>query len=191
MPAQPASNLSTSLRIAPFWRRRPVAATALVWGLLVAILGRSETSGDDESRYHNQSCTVIEIDGGNLVVDLPDGAQASTPLRLWGVDTTGSKADADTFLREQVLGTRVILVLAPHRSRDEEGRLLAYVTLEESGNCVNEMLLAEGRARVALHPENPATPAYRAIERKARQARRGMWASQPAATSGRRDAGMR
>lgn len=58
--------------------------------------------------------------------------------------------------------------------RDPYSRLLAYVYLGDE--MVNEMLIAEGLARVAVYPPNVKyVDQFRAIEKKAKSAKLGIW----------------
>jgi len=59
--------------------------------------------------------------------------------------------------------------------RDREGRLLAYVFLDD-GSFVNEELLRAGDARVAARGPHRYLGAFLAAQSEARDAGRGVWA---------------
>jgi len=60
---------------------------------------------------------------------------------------------------------------------DRYGRLLAYVSVDGQAESVNERLLREGFARLDLRASRPfrEAAAFRAAERDARAAGRGLW----------------
>jgi len=113
--------------------------------------------GPDRTRYHGVIATVVHAaDGDTLDVDIPDGRRNRTRIRLWGVDCpeiAHGKGEADAyfgpeaaaFVRAQVVGRRVKLVLDPiHPPRDKYGRLLAYVYLVDAAG--NPIAGLEGKA---------------------------------------------
>jgi micrococcal nuclease len=81
-----------------------------------------------------------------------------------------------TFTRERLLGRQVALELDVE-TRDRFGRLLAYVWLPD-GTLFNATLLEAGQARLLTIPPNVRyVDRFRPLERAAREARRGLWAS--------------
>ncbi len=154
---------------AHFWRRRP-GVTALIAGvLMLAVLSPRPMHGTDDARYHNQTAQVVAVIAGNLVeVNLPDHDHPTTRVRLWGVRTV-DEAAANAYLRDHLLGREVNLLLAPDRSRDDAGQLLAYVAAEIGEPTINELLLESRLARVDTTMAHPMAAAFAAIERKARR----------------------
>ena len=82
---------------------------------------------------------------------------------------------ATAFTRERLAGRRIELELDVE-TRDRFGRLLAYVWLD--GTLFNATLLEAGQARLLTIPPNVRyVDRFRPLERAAREARRGLWAS--------------
>ena len=83
---------------------------------------------------------------------------------------------SSVFTRERLLGRHVELELDVE-TRDRFGRLLAYVWLPD-GTLFNATLLEAGQARLLTIPPNVRyVDRFRPLERAAREARRGLWAS--------------
>ncbi len=127
------------------WRVVQLGVVVLLVGLFLG--GRMgwlpEAAGTDQGRYHDKFFRVVNVvDGDTFDIDVPDGDEAVTRIRLWGVDTPETKdvergvmhygPEATAFTREMVLGKQVRVVLEPfEESRGLYGRLLAYVYLED------------------------------------------------------------
>ena len=143
--------------------------------------------------------TVLHVvDGDTIRVRLPGGP---TPVRLIGIDAPEehesdrldraarrshrSKASiqalgrlATDFTRQHLLGRSVSLELDAER-RDRYGRLLAYLWLPD-GTLFNADILHAGYAHVLTIPPNVRYAShFRAIEREARLAGRGLWGYRP------------
>lgn len=148
--------------------------------------------GGDLKVYDGQGFVVTHVvDGDTLDVGQPDRRaeqpRATTRVRLWGIDTPelarpseGRPADpyaddARRFAQVKAEGQRVTLRLQPHRTRDNYGRLLAYVELPD-GTTLNELLVVEGLARADGRWSHRDDQRYELLERQARNDRRGLWA---------------
>jgi endonuclease YncB( thermonuclease family) len=142
--------------------------------------------GDDWHRYHEQSFEVLQVvDGDTVVIRADDGDRGSTRVRLWGVDTPELARDgrpaeplaeeATEFVRLAVDGQRVTLHLQRHRVRDDFGRILAYVESEQ-GKDLGEALIDEGFSKHDARWSHDRSERYDAAQRRAREARRGLWA---------------
>ena len=70
------------------------------------------------------------------------------------------------------------LSLEAVRTRDEAGRLLAHVALPD-GRRLNEIVLAEGLARIDERRPHGALDRYADAETGARRAEEGMWGDPP------------
>lgn len=149
--------------------------------------------------------SVVEVlDGDTIVADL-DGRRQH--VRLIGVDTPEAhdspKLDrliargydraqvlalgrrATTFTRSRLQGRPVQLELDVE-THDRFGRLLAYLWLSD-GTLFNATLLEQGQARLLTIPPNVRyADRFVPLERAARQARRGLWASPPPRTTRQR-----
>jgi len=90
---------------------------------------------------------------------------------------------ATAFTRERLAGRRIELEFDVE-TRDRFGRLLAYVWLAD-GTLFNATLLEAGQARLLTIPPNVRyVERFRPLERQAREAHRGLWASDDARRGG-------
>jgi micrococcal nuclease len=139
----------------------------------------------------------VGLTGAVTVVDVVDGdtikVSTGETLRLIGVDTPETRdprrpvqcfgREASARAHALLDGARVRLEHDPSQGRrDKYGRTLAYVWLPD-GRLYNETIIAEGYA----HEYTYAIPyryrdAFRAAERSAREAGRGLWS--PATCAG-------
>jgi len=189
-----------SILLPPRWRRH---LTALLTILAAAALivcertARGPVLGGDRTRYHDRTFRVIHVvDGDTIDIDAPDadkpvgrrdqGGSVQTRIRLWGVDTPeiahGDQPEmyfgreAKEFAQRTLSGKEVNIVLAPERTRDKYGRLLAYVFRERGGPMFNEMLLEEGYAYADLRFDHSYKKQFEATEKRTRKAGVGLWA---------------
>jgi micrococcal nuclease len=179
-----------SIRFPKRWRRVGWATLALF--VLTGLLGYDRwahrPAGEDFDRYHHQEFRVSRVvDGDTLDVECPDGAERTTRIRLWGVDTPevgrGERHTmyfgerAREFAEQTLAGRSVRLVLAPEQSRDKYGRLLAYVYLERGGPSFNEMILEQGYGYADPRFPHPWRKDFSSMESRARKSRVGLWAN--------------
>lgn len=175
-------------------RRQIIAAICIALLGIVIAMDRAgvlevERFGPDElTRYDGQSVRVARvIDGDTFDVDEPDGEQATTRVRLWGVDTPETAwpeqgrdepepfaEEATRYTRELIEGRTVTLRLEPQRVRGRYGRLLAHVELAD-GRLLNELLIEQGLAESETRWPHDELDRYEAAQTRAREARRGMW----------------
>ena len=141
----------------------------------------------DHARYHDRSFRVARVlDGDTIDIAIPDRDKAVTRIRLLGVDAPelAHRSGMDmhfgreaTAFAERALGDRMVHVVLPtERTRGKYGRLLAYVYLERGGPMFNEMLLEEGFAYADLRFDHHYYNQFKAIEKRARKASKGLWA---------------
>ena len=126
--------------------------------------------------------TVERVVDGDTVVLARIGA-----VRLIGVDTPESKhplkpverfsKEASAFLRELAQG-QVVRIEYDQTTRDRYGRLLAYLHLED-GRCLNAEIIRHGYGFAYVKYPFKYMDEYRALEREARDAGRGLWAAAP------------
>lgn len=129
---------------------------------------------------------VRVVDGDTLVV-APNPNPASSEgdrIRLIGVDTPESVApnrpverfgkEASEFTRRLAEGRRVRLVFDPAQTQDRYGRTLAYVYLED-GTFLNAEIIRQGYGFAYTRFPFAYLEEFRALEREARDARRGLW----------------
>lgn len=147
----------------------------------------SVIAGTDHDRYNNRTFTCARVvDGDTLDIDAPDGKDAHTRIRLWGVDTpetdkstrgaTYFGAEASAFTRSLVEGKPVRVVLAPKQTRDRYGRLLAYVYLTGDGETMlNEEIIARGYGYADPRFTHPWMKRFVELEQRARKQNLGLW----------------
>lgn len=118
---------------------------------------------------------VVEIDGREerlryIGIDTPESVQPNTPVECFGREASAENA-------RLVEGKRVVLE-RDVSDRDRYDRLLRYVYVVESGEriFVNEALVAGGFAFASTFPPDVKYEvAFRAAQRAARDAQRGLW----------------
>jgi micrococcal nuclease len=171
-------------------RRWSYTAVTLVAAVLLLLADRSGLlleAGDDVARYNGQWFTVVRVvDGDTLQIDVSDAGEATTRVRLWGVDTPEMARrdppkpaepfaqEATDLSRRLVEGQKVRLTLEDHRLRGNYGRLLAFVELPDD-TMLNEALILAGLARADDRWSHRHLEHFKALEREAKQAGRGLW----------------
>lgn len=171
------------------WAVRLAVLAVLVFIVFADRLGYLGYDGDDWTRYHDKTFTVLRvIDGDTLDIAAPDGEHTATRVRLWGLDTPEKANAAENrpaepfaeqalaFTLEHCEGRSVTLHLESHRIRGNYGRLLAHVELSD-GRYLNELLLQQGFARADDRWYHDRLDRYDMFEEDAKQNRRGMWGS--------------
>jgi micrococcal nuclease len=139
----------------------------------------------DFEKYHGETFTVINVvDGDTIDIDIPDGSDNYTRIRLWGVDTPETKKpetpvmyfgpEAAEFTTKLAFGKQVKVFLEDHRTRGNYDRLLAYVQLPD-GRFLNEVLLSEGFAYADLRFPHSFYHKYKQLEASARSQNKGLW----------------
>jgi micrococcal nuclease len=148
-------------------------------GREASIGASSDIKWDENTKYIAAEVTEV-VDGDTIhvliehkketirliLVDTPETKHPTKPIEPYG-------PEASNFTKKLLDGKQVKLV--PDVSeRDRYGRLLMYVWVENQ--LVNELLLEKGLARVAVFPPNVKyVEAFRAIQKKAQAAKRGIW----------------
>lgn len=180
-------------------RRSGIIALSVLWVILLVWLDHRpaarrwrqqlsshEQSQADHEKYHAATFKVVAvIDGDTIDIDVPDGANRSTRIRLLGIDAPETAGDysqtmyfgpqAKEFAKELLLGQSVTVYLdAPNPTRGKYGRLLAYVRLPD-GRFANEVLLTEGFAYADVRFDHSLFNKYRQLEASARSRAKGLW----------------
>lgn len=132
--------------------------------------------------------TVVRVIDGDTLRVTPNpapGAPKGDRIRLLGVDTPETVhpqrpveyfgREASAFTRRLCEGRRVRLAFDPAAGRDPYGRTLAYVYLED-GTFVNAEIIRQGYGHAYTRYPIAYLEEFRALEREARGARRGLWA---------------
>ncbi|WP_052429483.1 thermonuclease family protein [Paenibacillus borealis] len=160
---------------------------ALTISLLTAVLSKDEPDGNFETldtivlTYPSEAKVLSVTDGDTIKVKFEDGSVDK--IRLLLIDTPETKRantpvqpfgpEASEYLTE-LLNGQTVRVEMDVSERDQYGRILAYVYLGDE--MVNEMLIAEGLARVAVYPPDVKyVDQFRVIEKKAKSAKLGIW----------------
>jgi micrococcal nuclease len=145
-----------------------------------------QTNTGDIEKYHAGSFKVVNVvDGDTIDIDIPDGRDNRTRIRLWGVDTPETKNEktgvmyfgpqAEEFTRKSAFGKQVRIFLNQQKNtRDKYNRLLAYVQLPD-GSYLNENLLSEGFAYADLRFQHDLYNKYKQLESLARSSKKGLW----------------
>jgi micrococcal nuclease len=139
------------------------------------------TAGEDAR------ATVLKVvDGDTLQVSIMGGsfpgttAGATEELRIIGIDAPEKGEDfsaAATAALERLVGSQEIELDADQDARDQYGRLLAYVFLED-GTFVDAEMLRQGLATLYIVPPNERfTDKLEQAQTDAQDAHRGIWAA--------------
>ena len=100
-------------------------------------------------------------------IDTPEIHHPRKPVEYYGKEAT-------EFARRMLEGKRVRLELDV-QERDQYGRLLAYVFLEDS-TFVNAELVKQGYAQVATYPPDVKyVTLFISLQKEARENKRGLW----------------
>jgi micrococcal nuclease len=146
------------------------------------------SSSRAETRFMTPAVVVRHVDGDTVYVSIPrppSGIQRYERVRFLGVDTPETVhpnkpvqafgKEASEFTRRRLFH-QIVYLAFDWNLRDRYGRLLAYVYLKD-GRCHNAELLREGYAHAYTREPIQFLDEFRALEREARQQRRGLWGS--------------
>jgi micrococcal nuclease len=140
----------------------------------------------DHQKYHAKTFSVLHvIDGDTIDIDIPDGRNNYTRIRLVGIDAPETHSEefgvmyfgpqAAEFAERLTRGESVTVYLdTPYPTRDKYGRLLAYLQLPD-GRFLNEALLAEGCAYADPRFPHSFFNKYQQLEASARSRKKGLW----------------
>jgi len=149
------------------------------WLLVVSLIaGCTERSGTEPTTAPR---IVSVVDGDTIVIEV---AGQEEVVRLLGIDTPETVdpnrpeqcfgAEASARLTSLLSSASDIVIERDVEARDQYGRLLAYVRAD--GVLINELLLREGLADLAIYEPNEAyRPRLEAAEIGARTAAAGLW----------------
>lgn len=169
-------------------RRRPLGPLGATSAVALAALSGcfGDTSAPDGAGASTAAVVDRVVDGDTLValvdgerarvrligVDAPESVRPDHPVECFGPQAAERAAD---LLPE---GAPVRLEADPTQDRrDDFGRLLAYVFVPGEDRPVNQVLVAEGYARVRVYGGRPFRDLglFRADEARARASGRGLW----------------
>jgi micrococcal nuclease len=162
------------------------AANGETAGLYRVNLAGLKTSAGADIRRMVQAEVVGHVDGDTVRVRIsnpPEGLQAVETIRMLGVDTPETVhpsrpverfgREASDFTKERLLNKTVRLAF-DWDLRDRYGRLLAYIYTGDAA-CFNAALIREGYAHAYTSFAFQFADEFRALEREARLAERGLW----------------
>ncbi|MHC4460866.1 MAG: thermonuclease family protein [Planctomycetota bacterium] len=162
-----------------------LSAAVFIWLDHSPIRRKWQQQPTDFEKYHAKIFTVAGVvDGDTIDIDVPDGNNNHTRIRLFGIDTPETKnpklgvmyfgPQAAEFTTKLTLGKPVQVYLDKNRTRGYYGRLLAYVRLPD-GRFLNEVLLTEGFAYADLRFRHNFDNKYPQLEATARRDTKGLW----------------
>ena len=140
----------------------------------------------DWQKYHGKIFTVIRvIDGDTIDIDMPDGQQPSTRIRLIGVDTPETKhpktglmyfgPQATAFTKDRAEGKEVTVLLdTAGDQRGHYGRLLAYIQLPDE-TILNAEIIKNGFGYAYLSYPHSEFSTYQRLMHQAIDSRAGLW----------------
>jgi micrococcal nuclease len=147
------------------------------------------SSADANIRQMVKAEVVAHVDGDTVrvrIINPAAGLGTVETIRMLGVDTPetvhpskpverfGKEASDFTRLR---LFNKTVYLAFDWDLRDRYGRLLAYIYTAD-GACFNAVLIREGYAYAYTRFAFQFAEEFRALEREARQAKRGLWRGQ-------------
>jgi micrococcal nuclease len=159
---------------------------------MLAPCERTRPTGDGEEGGVTVAARVVEVvDGDTIVAEIAGGERED--VRYIGVDTPESNPaepiecfghEAERANARLVGGREVMLEVGPE-SRDDYGRLLAFVRVRGAGGkgggegrkvLVNAELVRRGYARaLTIAPNDLLAPLFERLEAEAGRAGRGLW----------------
>jgi micrococcal nuclease len=158
---------------------RRLILVLLAFALAAAVFGiaTSDRSGVSSGGDQRAGDTVVRVVDGDTVV-----LRSAGRSRLIGVDTpevSGTPGcfgeEASAFARRTLPPGLPVQVERDAESRDRYGRSLIYLTLPD-GRSFNELLVDEGFAvPLTIAPNVRYAGRFRALARRARDERAGLW----------------
>ena len=158
--------------------RRNLAAAALLATLVLALVSAPALAADESGDPFVGVCERV-VDGDTIVVeglgkvrligvDTPETVHPNRPVEFFG-------KEASAFTKTLVEGKRVRLEW-DFQKTDKYRRYLAYVYLVEGDVFVNEEIVRQGFGFAYTKYPFRYMERFRALEREAREAGRGLWA---------------
>ena len=124
---------------------------------------------DDWARFNHQTVRVVDIlDGNSLRIESPSGRPDT--VRLLGVDGTPAAA---AWMKDHAKNQALTLLLQSPQTRDESGRLRAFVFLDNQNVAVE--LVKEGLAYADRREATAMDGLIDPAEAEARKKKRGLW----------------
>lgn len=148
--------------------------------IVLALLDRAGAFGiksRDWQMFNRQSFPVVRVINGDELV-IRDESGAEHEVSLIGVDAPDLDAywaaQATEYLTNRTRDRKVILRFDTTRSRDDLGRLHAYVYVND-GDQLNLDILRDGQAYADRRQVHSLSGQFSAAESEARKKPRGLW----------------
>ena len=157
---------------------------AVAIGSLIALIAWSASAEQLRTVERIRDGDTIVLEGGEVVrligVDTPETVHPRKPVEHFG-------KEASEFTRSLTVGKRVSLESDPQTApKDRFGRTLAYVRLPD-GRMLNLEIVRQGYGHAYVEHPFSRMEEFRAAEREAREAERGLWAPTGAASRSEQD----
>jgi micrococcal nuclease len=177
--------LRYAVRKAAFILGLVALGAALVLADHYGVFGRAPLS--DVQKYDGKTFLVVRVvDGDTFDVNIPDGKDDRTRVRLWGVDTPETVKpntpvqhfgpEASALTRKATLDKQVRLELDHQKTRDRYGRLLAFVYLPDANDAMlNRVLVEEGYGYADPRYEHQHKSEFNHLQHQAMDTPRGLW----------------
>jgi len=164
------------------------SATAQAYGQLYRVSAMASHTSADAPLDKMLTATVERVvDGDTIIVQFahpPAGLDSSERLRLIGVNTPESvdpRRPVERFGKEaaqflsRLLDGKAVLLAFDHSTRDQYGRLLAYVYTQD-GLCTNLAIVEQGYGFAYLEHSFHFEDEFRKAQRTAQREGLGLWA---------------
>jgi micrococcal nuclease len=154
----------------------PEERMRVLWGMMLVALLASQSpelprTGVVERVVDGDTLVLHRIGHVRLIgVDTPETKDPRKPVERYGLH-------ASAFLKRLATG-QTVTIEYDQTTRDRYGRLLAYLHLPD-GRVVNEEIVRQGFGFAYVKYPFKHMDRYRALEREARVAGRGIWATAP------------
>jgi len=169
-------------------RRQTISLSSLIIGLVLLIgqhYGWFDSAKQTAQTSQPGLYKVAKFDDGDTIVVDMNGTDET--VRFIGVDTPETHdprkvvqcfGQAAAAFTKQLIGNSLIRLEADplNTNRDRYGRLLRYIYLPD-GTLVNAEIIKQGYGFAYLSFPVTKADEFRAYEKKAREANRGLWSS--------------
>ena len=156
--------------------QREISSASTLKGNEPASPAAAEAPSADYSRVTRLlRADTLEVEGVGAVrmigIETPDG---KTPRDIYGAHGQNALAFAEKSLRDQEVRLEFDPQNSGRANRDETGQTLAYIYTRD-GMLFNAEMIKQGHAFVNVSEPFQAIDEFRALERDAIQAMRGVW----------------
>jgi endonuclease YncB( thermonuclease family) len=174
-----AATAANRLRRIRWWRAiRIVAVGLLLLSIALDHLRAANRSGDDWFRFDGKQVAFVRSVDGQCIEVRDAGSDQITPVRIMGIVSLDGHWDAAARIRLQTLlrGHALTIHLEPTQTRDDQGRLLASVFMDD-GQDVAAELAKEGLARADRRARFAFHGAIEEAQHDARKKHAGLWSA--------------